>query len=251
MTSYTLDVKNLDFFYGKSQVLRQINLSIQAHTITALMGHSGSGKSTLIRTFNRIYELSPGSRAIGEIHFEGLQILDSQTDLFSLRRRIGMVFQKPTPFPMSIFENISFGVSLYEKLSKPEMAERVRWALEKAGLWQEVKDKLSANSLNLSQGQQQRLCIARAIALKPEVLLLDEPTASLDPISSSTIEELILELKKDYTILMVTHNLKQAKRTADITAHMHQGEIITCGPTPLVFSNPGHPITKKYIEFAD
>jgi phosphate transport system ATP-binding protein len=245
MTSHKLNVKNLDFFYGKNQVLRQINLDVSPHTITALMGHSGSGKSTLIRTFNRIYELSPGSRAVGEIHIDGLQILDPRTDLFSLRRR------KPTPFPMSIFENISFGVSLYEKLSKPEMAERVRWALEKAGLWEEVKDKLSANSLNLSQGQQQRLCIARAIALKPEVLLLDEPTASLDPISSSTIEELILELKKDYTILMLTHNLKQAKRTADITAHMHQGEIITCGPTPLVFSNPGHPITKKYIEFAD
>ncbi|MBA4749834.1 MAG: ATP-binding cassette domain-containing protein [Alphaproteobacteria bacterium] len=251
MTSYTLDVKNLDFFYGKNQVLRQINLSVKAHTITALMGHSGSGKSTLIRIFNRIYELSPGSRAVGEIYFEGLQILDAQTDLLSLRRRIGMVFQKPTPFPMSIYENIAFGVSLYEKLSKPEMTERVIWALEKAGLWEEVKDKLAASSLNLSQGQQQRLCIARAIALKPEVLLLDEPTASLDPMSSSTIEELLLELKKEYTILIVTHNLKQAKRTADITAHMHHGEIITCGPTSLVFSNPSHLVTKKYIEFAD
>ena len=251
MESPKLNVQNLDFFYGKNQVLHKINLGVHAHTVTALMGHSGSGKSTLIRTFNRIYELSPGSLAVGEIHFAGLQILDSQTDLFSLRRRIGMVFQKPTPFPMSIFDNIAFGVALYEKLSKPEMASRVTWALEKAGLWAEVKNKLSASSLALSQGQQQRLCIARTIAIKPEVLLLDEPTASLDPLSTSTIEDLILELKNEYTIVLVTHNLKQAKRIADITAHMHHGEIITCGPTSLVFSNPDHPITKKYIEFAD
>ncbi len=215
-----LEIKNLNFFYGNFQGLKNINLDILERKVTAFIGPSGCGKSTLLRTLNRMYDLYPGQRAEGEITFYGENILEKGKDVNLLRSRIGMVFQKPTPFPMSIYENIAFGVRLYERLSKAEMDERVEWALNKAALWTEAKDKLNQSGLSLSGGQQQRLCIARGVAVKPSVLLLDEPTSALDPISTAKIEELINELKKDYTIAIVTHNMQQAARVSDFTAYM-------------------------------
>jgi phosphate transport system ATP-binding protein len=215
--------------------------------VTAFIGPSGCGKSTLLRSFNRMYELYPGQRATGEILLDGENVLSPRTDLFRLRARVGMVFQKPTPFPMSIYENIAFGVRLYEKLSRSEMDDRVEWALQQAALWDEVKDKLRQSGMSLSGGQQQRLCIARAVAVKPEVMLLDEPASALDPISTLKIEELIYELKKNYTIVIVTHNMQQAARVSDFTAFMYLGELVEFGSTNTIFTNPSKKQTEDYI----
>jgi len=242
-----LEIKNLNFFYGSFQGLKNINLDILERKVTAFIGPSGCGKSTLLRTLNRMYDLYPGQRAEGEITFYGENILEKGKDVNLLRSRIGMVFQKPTPFPMSIYENIAFGVRLYERLSKAEMDERVEWALNKAALWNEVKDKLSQSGLSLSGGQQQRLCIARGVAVKPSVLLLDEPTSALDPISTAKVEELINELKKDYTIAIVTHNMQQAARVSDFTAYMYLGELIEYGKTDEIFIKPKRKETEDYI----
>ena len=245
--STTLKVQNLNFFYGQFQGLKQINLDIFERKVTAFIGPSGCGKSTLLRTLNRMYDLYPGQRAEGSIIYNGKNILDSDVDLNVLRAKIGMVFQKPTPFPMSIYENIAFGVRLYENLPRGEMDERVEWALNKAALWTEVKDKLHKSGLSLSGGQQQRLCIARAVAVKPDVLLLDEPTSALDPISTVKIEELISELKEDYTITIVTHNMQQAARCSDFTAYMYLGELVEFGETDKIFLNPAKKETQDYI----
>jgi phosphate transport system ATP-binding protein len=242
-----LEIKNLNFFYGNFQGLKNINLDILERKVTAFIGPSGCGKSTLLRTLNRMYDLYPGQRAEGEITFYGENILEKGKDVNLLRSRIGMVFQKPTPFPMSIYENIAFGVRLYERLSKAEMDERVEWALNKAALWNEAKDKLNQSGLSLSGGQQQRLCIARGVAVKPSVLLLDEPTSALDPISTAKIEELINELKKDYTIAIVTHNMQQAARVSDFTAYMYLGELIEYGKTDQIFIKPAKKETEDYI----
>lgn len=242
-----LSVRNLNFYYGSFQALHDINLDIPAQRVTAFIGPSGCGKSTLLRTFNRIYELYPRQRAEGEILLDGRNVLDRRQDLNLLRARVGMVFQKPTPFPMSIYDNIAFGVRLYERLSRYEMDERVEWALRKAALWDEVKDKLKQNGTMLSGGQQQRLCIARAVAVKPTVLLLDEPASALDPISTAKIEELISELKKDYTIVIVTHNMQQAARVSDYTAFMLNGRLIEFGPTERIFTRPADERTEAYI----
>ena len=242
-----LQIKDLNFFYGNFQGLKNINLNILERKVTAFIGPSGCGKSTLLRTLNRMYDLYPGQRAEGEIIFYGANILDKGRDVNLLRSRIGMVFQKPTPFPMSIYENIAFGVRLYERLSKAEMDERVEWALNKAALWNEVKDKLNQSGLSLSGGQQQRLCIARGVAVKPSVLLLDEPTSALDPISTAKVEELINELKKDYTITIVTHNMQQAARVSDFTAYMYLGELIEYGKTDEIFIKPKRKETEDYI----
>ena len=242
-----IHAKNLDFFYGSFQGLKQINLDIFERKVTAFIGPSGCGKSTLLRTLNRMYDLYPGQRAEGEIIFNGRNILDKDVDVNVLRAKVGMVFQKPTPFPMSIYENIAFGVRLYENLSKGEMDERVEWALNKAALWNEVKDKLGKSGLSLSGGQQQRLCIARGVAVKPDVLLLDEPTSALDPISTVKIEELISELKEDYTITIVTHNMQQAARCSDFTAYMYLGELVEFGETDKIFLNPTKKETQDYI----
>ncbi len=242
-----LQIKNLNFYYGNFQGLKNVNLDILERKVTAFIGPSGCGKSTLLRTLNRMYDLYPGQRAEGEIMFYGENILESGKDVNLLRSRIGMVFQKPTPFPMSIYENIAFGVRLYERLSKAEMDERVEWALNKAALWNEVKDKLSQSGLSLSGGQQQRLCIARGVAVKPSVLLLDEPTSALDPISTAKIEELINELKKDYTIAIVTHNMQQAARVSDFTAYMYLGELVEYGKTDEIFIKPKRKETEDYI----
>jgi phosphate transport system ATP-binding protein len=242
-----LQIKDLNFFYGNFQGLKNINLNILERKVTAFIGPSGCGKSTLLRTLNRMYDLYPGQRAEGEIIFYGENILDKGRDVNLLRSRIGMVFQKPTPFPMSIYENIAFGVRLYERLSKAEMDERVEWALNKAALWNEVKDKLNQSGLSLSGGQQQRLCIARGVAIKPSVLLLDEPTSALDPISTAKVEELINELKKDYTITIVTHNMQQAARVSDFTAYMYLGELIEYGKTDEIFIKPKRKETEDYI----
>jgi phosphate transport system ATP-binding protein len=242
-----LQIKDLNFFYGNFQGLKNINLNILERKVTAFIGPSGCGKSTLLRTLNRMYDLYPGQRAEGEIIFYGENILDKGRDVNLLRSRIGMVFQKPTPFPMSIYENIAFGVRLYERLSKAEMDERVEWALNKAALWNEVKDKLNQSGLSLSGGQQQRLCIARGVAVKPSVLLLDEPTSALDPISTAKVEELINELKKDYTITIVTHNMQQAARVSDFTAYMYLGELIEYGKTDEIFIKPKRKETEDYI----
>jgi phosphate transport system ATP-binding protein len=242
-----LEIKNLNFFYGSFQGLKNINLNILERKVTAFIGPSGCGKSTLLRTLNRMYDLYPGQRAEGEITFYGENILEKGKDVNLLRSRIGMVFQKPTPFPMSIYENIAFGVRLYERLSKAEMDERVEWALNKAALWNEAKDKLNQSGLSLSGGQQQRLCIARGVAVKPSVLLLDEPTSALDPISTAKIEELINELKKDYTIAIVTHNMQQAARVSDFTAYMYLGELIEYGKTDQIFIKPAKKETEDYI----
>lgn len=242
-----IEIKNLNFFYGSFQGLKDINLDILERKVTAFIGPSGCGKSTLLRTLNRMYDLYPGQRAEGVINFYDENILEPGKDVNLLRSRIGMVFQKPTPFPMSIYENIAFGVRLYERLSKAEMDERVEWALNKAALWNEAKDKLNQSGLSLSGGQQQRLCIARGVAVKPSVLLLDEPTSALDPISTAKIEELINELKKDYTIAIVTHNMQQAARVSDFTAYMYLGELIEYGKTDQIFIKPAKKETEDYI----
>ncbi|GAB3189554.1 phosphate ABC transporter ATP-binding protein PstB [Hydrogenophaga aquatica] len=242
-----LEVRNLNFFYGKFQGLKNINMDIAERKVTAFIGPSGCGKSTLLRTLNRMYSLYPGQRAEGQINFYGQNILDDKQDLNLLRARIGMVFQKPTPFPMSIFDNIAFGVKLYENLSKGDMEDRVEWALTKAALWNEVKDKLHQSGLSLSGGQQQRLCIARSVAVKPSVLLLDEPTSALDPISTGKVEELVHELKSDYTIAIVTHNMQQAARCSDFTAYMYLGELIEFGATEQIFFKPQRTETEDYI----
>jgi len=242
-----LEVRNLNFFYGAFQGLKNINLDIEEGKVTAFIGPSGCGKSTLLRTLNRMYDLYPGQRAEGEINFYGQNILEPGQDLNLLRSRIGMVFQKPTPFPMSIYENIAFGVRLYENLSRSEMDERVEWALNKAALWTEAKDKLNQSGLSLSGGQQQRLCIARGVAVKPSIILLDEPTSALDPISTGKIEELINELKHEYTIAIVTHNMQQAARVSDYTAYMYLGSLIEYGKTDEIFIKPKRKETEDYI----
>jgi phosphate transport system ATP-binding protein len=242
-----IEVRDLNFYYGQAHALKSINLNIVAGMVTAFIGPSGCGKSTLLRAFNRIYELYPGQRATGEILLDGENILSPRTDLYQLRARVGMVFQKPTPFPMSIYENIAYGVRLYERLRKWEMDERVESALRQAALWDEVKDKLPQSGMSLSGGQQQRLCIARAIAVKPEVVLLDEPASALDPISTLKIEELIYELKKSYTIVIVTHNMQQAARVSDYTAFMYLGELVEFGDTNTIFTNPSKKQTEDYI----
>jgi phosphate transport system ATP-binding protein len=242
-----LVVRDLNFYYGKDRALKDINLSIQEKMVTAFIGPSGCGKSTLLRTFNRMYQLYPKQRATGEILLDGENLLDKKQDLNTLRAKIGMVFQKPTPFPMSIYDNIAFGVKLYDNLNKFDMDERVEWALKKAALWLEVKDKLKQSGTGLSGGQQQRLCIARAIAVKPQVLLLDEPTSALDPISTAHIEKLIDELKEEFTIVIVTHNMQQAARVSDYTAYMYLGDLIEFGDTSTVFTNPKRKETEDYI----
>ena len=245
--SSKIKVRKLDFFYGKFQGLKNVNLDIAENKVTAFIGPSGCGKSTLLRTFNRMYDLYPGQKAQGEIFMNGKNVLDADQDLNALRAKVGMVFQKPTPFPMSIYDNIAFGVRLYESLSKAEMDDRVEWALRKAALWDEVKDKLKQSGLSLSGGQQQRLCIARGVAVKPEVLLLDEPTSSLDPISTAKIEELVSELKNDYTIAIVTHNMQQAARVSDFTAYMYLGEMVEFDATDTIFIKPKKKETEDYI----
>jgi phosphate transport system ATP-binding protein len=243
----TIAIRGLDFFYGRYQALKNVSLDVGEREVTAFIGPSGCGKSTLLRTMNRMYSLYPGQRATGEIAFNGQNVLDADTNLNMLRARIGMVFQKPTPFPMSIRENIAFGVRLYENLSPRAMDERVEWALTKAALWDEAKDKLSQSGMALSGGQQQRLCIARAVAVQPDVLLLDEPTSALDPISTAKIEELITELKRDYTIAIVTHNMQQAARVSDYTAYMYLGELVEFGATDALFFKPARKETEDYI----
>jgi len=240
-------VRNLDFYYGSFQGLKSINLDIQEGMVTAFIGPSGCGKSTLLRTLNRMYDLYPGQRATGEILLNGKNVLDRQQDLNALRAKVGMVFQKPTPFPMSIYENIAFGVRLYENLSRADMDNRVEWSLRKAALWDEVKSKLNQSGLSLSGGQQQRLCIARGVAVKPEVLLLDEPTSALDPISTAKVEELVHELKSEYTIAIVTHNMQQAARVSDFTAYMYLGELVEFGMTDEIFIKPKRKETEDYI----
>ncbi len=242
-----LEVKNLNFYYGGFHALKNINMSIPTGMVTAFIGPSGCGKSTLLRTFNRMYELYPGLRAEGELLLDGKNVLGRDVDVNLLRAKVGMVFQKPTPFPMSIYDNVAFGVKLYEGLGKAELDERVEWALKKAALWNEVKDKLKQSGNSLSGGQQQRLCIARAVASKPEVLLLDEPTSALDPISTAQIEELVHELKENYTIAIVTHNMQQAARVSDFTAYMYIGELVEFGETDSIFTTPKQKATEDYI----
>ncbi|MDQ2953957.1 MAG: phosphate ABC transporter ATP-binding protein PstB [Pseudomonadota bacterium] len=240
-------IRRLNFYYGDNQALRNINVSLYRNQVTAFIGPSGCGKSTLLRVLNRIYDLYPNQRAEGEVLLEGEDILSDQQDLNLLRARIGMVFQKPTPFPMTIYENVAFGIRLYERLSKSELDARVRQALQRAALWDEVKGNLSASGLSLSGGQQQRLCIARSVAVRPEVILLDEPCSSLDPISTAKIEELIDELKQDHTIVIVTHNMQQAARVSDFTAFMYLGELVEFGSTTNIFTAPVDPRTQDYI----
>jgi phosphate transport system ATP-binding protein len=240
-------LRNLDFFYGEARALKNINLSLYANKATAFIGPSGCGKSTLLRILNRMYDLYPGQRATGEVLFDGDNLLAPGVDINLLRARIGMVFQKPPPFPMTIYENIAFGIRLYDKLPRSEVDGRVEHALRRAALWEEVKDKLATSGLGLSGGQQQRLCIARTVAVKPEVILFDEPCSALDPISTSKIEELIDELKQDYTIVIVTHNMQQAARVSDFTTFMYLGEMIEFGQTATVFTTPKDKRTQAYI----
>jgi phosphate transport system ATP-binding protein len=247
LSQNVLEIRNLNFYYGSFHSLKNINLDIKENSVTAFIGPSGCGKSTLLRTLNRMYDLYPGQRAEGEIMFKGKNILDPKQDLNLLRARIGMVFQKPTPFPMSIYDNIAFGVRLYEDLSRSEMDERVEWALQKAAIWNEVKDKLGQSGLSLSGGQQQRLCIARGIAVKPAILLLDEPTSALDPISTGKVEELVATLKSEYTVVIVTHNMQQAARVSDYTAYMYLGDLVEFGDTEQVFFKPKRKETEDYI----
>jgi len=246
-TQNAIEVRNLDFYYGNFKGLKNVNLDIAEHRVTAFIGPSGCGKSTLLRTLNRMYSLYPGQRAEGEINFYGQNILAKGQDLNLLRAQIGMVFQKPTPFPMSIYDNIAFGVRLYENLSKSDMDDRVESALTKAAIWNEVKDKLGQSGLSLSGGQQQRLCIARTVAVKPKVILLDEPTSALDPISTAKVEELVSELKKEYTVAIVTHNMQQAARVSDFTAYMYLGELMEFGVTEQIFLKPSRQETEDYI----
>ena len=247
ITDAQIEFKDFNFYYGKFHALKNINFKMARHKCTAFIGPSGCGKSTLLRTINRMYDLYPEQRAEGHLLFDGRNLLGSDIDVSVLRAKIGMVFQKPTPFPMSIYDNIAFGVRLFENLSRVEMDERVEWALKKAALWTEVKDKLDQSGSGLSGGQQQRLCIARGIAIKPEVLLLDEPCSALDPISTGKIEELIDELKSDYTVLIVTHNMQQAARSSDYTAYMYLGDLIEFGPTSDIFMKPKKKETEDYI----
>jgi phosphate transport system ATP-binding protein len=240
-------LRNLNFYYGEARALKDISLPLYANKVTAFIGPSGCGKSTLLRILNRIYDLYPRQRAEGEALLDGEDILDEGQDVNLLRARIGMVFQKPTPFPMSIYENIAFGIRLYERLPRGELDGRVEDALRRAALWEEVKDKLNANGLSLSGGQQQRLCIARTVAVRPEVILLDEPCSALDPISTAKIEELIDELKDDYTIVMVTHNMQQAARVSDFTAFMYLGELVEFDLTSKMFTTPRDRRTQDYI----
>jgi phosphate transport system ATP-binding protein len=243
-----ISVKGLDFYYQTGHhALKDINLSVADRCVTAFIGPSGCGKSTLLRVLNRIYDLYPGQRATGEVLVDGEDILAPGYDVTRLRAKVGMVFQKPTPFPLTIWDNIAFGINLYEQLSKPDLDARIEWALRKAAIWEEVKDKLKRSGTSLSGGQQQRLCIARAIAVKPEVILMDEPCSALDPISTARVEELILELADDYGIVLVTHNMQQAVRTADFTTFMYLGEIIEFGETEQIFSNPREQRTQDYV----
>jgi len=247
MNGSKLTVRDLDFYYGSFRALKSINLEVPEKVVTAFIGPTGCGKSTLLRTFNRMYELYPEQRAEGEVRMDGEDILTSKRDVSLLRARVGIVFQKPTPFPMSIYDNIAFGVRLFENLSRARMDERVEWALTKAALWKEVKDILHQSGNGLSGGQQQRLCIARGIAVKPEILLLDEPCSALDPISTAKIEELITELKNDYTVVIVTHNMQQAARVSDYTAYMYLGELVEFGETDQLFLKPRQQATEDYI----
>ena len=242
-----ITTQGLGFWYGRAQALRDVQLEVAEKRVTALIGPSGCGKSTLLRVLNRIYALYPGQVARGEVMLDGLDILTPDYPLALLRSKVGMVFQKPVPFPMTIFENVAYGIRHHERLSKAEMKARVEAALRQAALWDEVKDKLRQSALGLSGGQQQRLCIARAVALRPEVLLLDEPTSALDPISTSRIEQLIDDLKRDYTIVIVTHNMQQAARVSDHTAFMYLGDLVEQGPTETMFSNPARRQTEDYI----
>jgi len=242
-----LILRDVNFYYGKFKGLQDINVSFPERQVTAMIGPSGCGKSTLLRTLNRIYDLYPGQRAEGEIVMDGNNLLDKSMDVNQLRAKIGMGFQKPTPFPMSIYDNISFGVKLYENLSKSEMNDRVEWALRKAAIWDETKDKLGQAGTALSGGQQQRLCIARSIAVKPEVMLFDEPTSALDPISTLKIEELIHELKTEFTVVIVTHNMQQAARVSDYTAFMYLGKMVEYDHTNVIFTKPDKKETEDYI----
>jgi phosphate transport system ATP-binding protein len=242
-----VSVRDLNFYYGEFHALKHINLELIANRVTAFIGPSGCGKSTLLRIFNRMYDLYPGQRAEGQVMLDGQNVLDPSLDLNLLRARVGMVFQKPTPFPMTIYENIAFGIRLYEKISRSEMDNRVEQALRGGALWNEVKDKLNASGLSLSGGQQQRLCIARTIAVRPEVILFDEPCSALDPISTAKVEELIHDLKESYTIAIVTHNMQQAARVSDSTAFMYLGELIEFGETNRLFTSPNDRRTQDYI----
>ncbi|KPF62445.1 phosphate ABC transporter ATP-binding protein [alpha proteobacterium AAP81b] len=242
-----ISVRGLDFYYGTNKALKNINLDFGEKRVTALIGPSGCGKSTLLRVINRMYSLYPDQRATGEVLMDGQNLIDESVDPTDLRARIGMVFQKPTPFPMSIHENISFGVKLHEKLNKSEMDARVEWSLRKAAIWDEVKDRLNTSALGLSGGQQQRLCIARTIAVRPQVLLFDEPTSALDPISTAKVEELIAELRAEFTIAIVTHSMQQAARCSDQTAFLYLGEVVEVGSTSQVFTAPKEQRTKDYV----
>lgn len=245
--SLILEAKNVDFFYGANQALFKVNMPVQRNSITALIGPSGCGKSTLLRIFNRIYDLYPNQKAKGEILVDGVDILSNKIDVTALRAKMGMVFQKPTPFPMSVYDNIAFGVRLTSRKSKKEMDEIVEKALRRAALWEEVKDKLHKSGLSLSGGQQQRLCVARGIAVEPEIILLDEPASALDPVSTAKLENTLEELKKDFTIIIVTHNLQQASRLSDYTGFMYLGEMIEYAPTEQMFVNPQVEKTAEYI----
>jgi len=247
MNEPRIAIRNLDFFYGDNRALKGISLDLPDRQVTALIGPSGCGKSTLLRVLNRMYDLYPGQRATGEVMMDGVNIIDPGIDLNALRARIGMVFQKPTPFPMTIYDNIAFGVKLHEKLSRSAMDERVEWSLTRGALWTEVKDRLNTSAIGLSGGQQQRLCIARTIAVRPEVILLDEPTSALDPISTLKIEELIDELKHDFTIAMVTHNMQQAARCADQVAFFYLGEMVEVAPAGEIFTSPRQKRTQDYV----
>jgi phosphate transport system ATP-binding protein len=247
MNPARIAIRNLDFFYGSNRALKGINLDLPDCQVTGMIGPSGCGKSTLLRVLNRMYDLYPGQRATGQVMMDETNIIDPKLDVNALRARIGMVFQKPTPFPMTIFENIAFGVKLHERLSKSAMDERVEWSLTRAALWGEVKDRLQTSALGLSGGQQQRLCIARTIAVRPEVILLDEPTSALDPISTLKIEELIDELKHDFTIAIVTHNMQQAARCADQVAFFYLGEMVECSPAAQLFTAPKQKRTQEYV----
>jgi phosphate transport system ATP-binding protein len=247
MNPVRIAIRNLDFFYGTNRALKGINLDLPNCQVTGMIGPSGCGKSTLLRVLNRMYDLYPGQRATGQVMMDETNIIDPKLDVNALRARVGMVFQKPTPFPMTIFENIAFGVKLHERLSKSAMDERVEWSLTRAALWGEVKDRLQTSALGLSGGQQQRLCIARTIAVRPEVILLDEPTSALDPISTLKIEELIDELKHDFTIAIVTHNMQQAARCADQVAFFYLGEMVECAPAAQLFTAPKQKRTQEYV----
>ncbi len=242
-----ISMRGVDFFYGSNQALKGIDLDLPNRQVTGMIGPSGCGKSTLLRVLNRMYDLYPGQRAEGQVMMDGINILDPGIDLNQLRSRVGMVFQKPTPFPMTVYENIAFGVKLHERMSKSAMDERVEWSLTRAALWDEAKDRLNTSAMGLSGGQQQRLCIARTIAVRPDVILLDEPTSALDPISTLKIEELIDELKRDFTIAIVTHNMQQAARCADQVAFFYLGEMVEVGSATQMFTAPRQKRTQEYI----